>query len=106
MPAHVTKGETINTPKSVQPTGIVALESIAYFDPETIEVLAHALDEAWSRIEKSGSPLTRPAYARAMREVFAKRIIEMAQQGVKDPDSLADDAVRFVAANYSDTCKA
>lgn len=106
MPAHVTKGETKDIPESVQPAGIAGLESIAYFDPETIEVLAHALDEAWSRIEKSGSPLTRPAYARAMREVFAKRIIEMAQQGVKDPDVLADDAVRFVAANYGDTCQA
>jgi len=37
-----------------------------------------------------------------MREVIAKRIIEMAQQGVKDQHTLVDDAVRFLAANYKD----
>jgi dihydropteroate synthase len=40
-----------------------------------------------------------------MREVIAKRIIEIAQQGVKDQQILVDDAVRFLAANYSDVRK-
>ena len=70
------------------------------FDPESIQVLASALDDAWDRIEKSGSRFAGPAYTRAMREVIAKRIIEMAQRGAKDPQTLADDAVRFFAANY------
>ena len=60
------------------------------FDPESIQVLASALDEAWSRIEQSGSQFARPAYSRAMREVIAKRIIEIAQQGVKDQQALVD----------------
>jgi hypothetical protein len=72
------------------------------FDPDTIQVLASAFDDAWDRIQKSGSQFARPAYSRAMREVIAKRIIEMAQQGAKNPQSLADDAVRFLAANYKD----
>lgn len=80
------------------------IRSETVFDPETIQVLASALDDAWSRIENSGSRFARPAYSRAMREVIAKRIIEMAQQGVKDPRTLADDAVRFLSANYSDDC--
>jgi hypothetical protein len=75
------------------------------FDPESIQVLASALDEAWSRIEQSGSQFARPAYSRAMREVIAKRILEMAQQGVRDQQTLVDDAVRFVAANYKDVGK-
>ena len=58
------------------------------FDPEAIRVLASALDEAWGRVTV------------AMREVIAKRIIEMAQRGVKDQQTLVDDAVRFLAANY------
>ena len=70
------------------------------FDPETIEVLAAALDNAWETIEKSGSRFARPAYSRAMREVIAKRIIEMARSGIKDQRQLADDAVRFLEANY------
>jgi len=39
--------------------------------------------------------------ARVTREVLAKRIIEMAQQGVKDPQTLAVRAERFLCANYS-----
>jgi hypothetical protein len=72
----------------------------AVFDPETVQVLASALDDAWARIEKAGSRLARPAYSRVMREVVAKRIIEMAQHGVTDQEKLAADAVRFISANY------
>jgi len=79
---------------------------VAEFDPESVQVLASALDDAWNRIQKSGSRFARPAYSRAMREVIAKRIIEMAQRGVKDPQTLADDAVRFLTANYKDGSKA
>jgi hypothetical protein len=35
-----------------------------------------------------------------MREVVAKRIIEMAQRGVRDQEQLAADAVKFISANY------
>jgi hypothetical protein len=35
-----------------------------------------------------------------MREVVAKRIIEMAQRGVRDKEQLAADAVKFISANY------
>ena len=31
---------------------------------------------------------------------MAKRIIEMAQRGVRDQEQLAADAVRFISANY------
>ena len=70
------------------------------FGPETIAVLSAALDEAWERLLESGSECTRPAYARAMREVIARRIIDIAQRGVVDQKELADSAVRFLAANY------
>jgi hypothetical protein len=70
------------------------------FDPETIAVLSAALDEAWDRLLQSGSECTRPAYARAMREVVARRIIDMAQRGTKDQKELVEGAVRFLAANY------
>ena len=41
-------------------------------------------------------------YSRAMREVIAKHIFEAAQQGIKDPVLLADEAVDFLVANYAD----
>jgi hypothetical protein len=72
----------------------------ADFDPETIAVLCAALDEAWDRLLQSESECTRPAYARAMREVVARRIIDMAQRGIKDQKELAYGALRFLAANY------
>jgi hypothetical protein len=72
----------------------------AAFDPETVQVLASALDDAWARIEKAGSRYARPGYSRAMREVVAKRIIELAQRGVRDQEQLAADAVKFISANY------
>lgn len=75
-------------------------EEETVFDPESIKVLVFALDDAWSRIQKSRTWFARPAYARATREVLAKRIIEMAQQGVKDPRALADDAEQFLRDNY------
>jgi hypothetical protein len=70
------------------------------FSPETIQILAAALDEAWERLRRSGSPLARPAYSRAMREIVAKRIMEMAQRGMQDREALVADALGFVTANY------
>jgi hypothetical protein len=58
------------------------------FDPETISVLSTALEEAWERLLKSGSECTRPSYARAMREVIARRIIDMAQRAPRIKKSL------------------
>jgi len=75
------------------------------FTPETIQILAAALDEAWERLRQSGSRLTRPAYSRAMREVVAKRIMEMAQRGVQDREALVADALRFVTTNYEESSK-
>ena len=70
------------------------------FTPETVQILADALDEAWDRLRQSGSQLARLAYSRVMREVVAKRIIEMAQRGVEDREALVADALRFITANY------
>ena len=75
------------------------------FTPETIQILAAALDEAWERLRQSGSRLTRPAYSRAMREVVAKRIMEIARRGVEDREALVADALRFIAANYEQPSK-
>ena len=55
------------------------------FTPEAIQILAAALDEAWEKIRQSGSRLARPAYSRVMREVVAKRIMEMAQRKTAKP---------------------
>jgi hypothetical protein len=51
------------------------------------------------RLRASGSECARPAHARAMPEVVARRVIEMALHGLRDPKELADKAVRFLATN-------
>lgn len=78
------------------------IERETVFDPETIRMLASAFEDAWDRIERSGSRFARPGYSRAMREVIARRIIEMAQNGETNPQTLAEQTVLFVNANYKD----
>ena len=80
--------------------GILRLMRGNSFDPEAISILSEALEDAWLKIEASGSGLARPAYARAMREVLAKHIIEEAQRGRYDRTELSSSAVRFLSANY------
>ena len=69
-------------------------------------MLASALDDAWDLFEKTGSRFARSAYSRAMREVVAKRIIKMAQRGVRGQEQLAADAVKFISANYVESYSA
>jgi hypothetical protein len=72
------------------------------FDPEAIQTLASALEDVWRTVQKSGSRFARPAYASAIREVLAKRIIEVAQRGERSKRKLAADALNFLATNYAD----
>jgi hypothetical protein len=64
--------------------------------------LASTFDDAWDRLQKSGSRFARPGYSRAMREVIARSIIEMTQKGVIDPQTLAEETVLFGSTNYRD----
>ena len=79
---------------------VIKLIPESAFGPETIQVMAAALDETWEKLQVSGSRLARPAYSRAMREVGAKRIFEMARNGIEDREALVANALKFVAANY------
>ena len=74
----------------------------ASFDPEDIEILVSAFDAAWEAVKSSGGTLSRSPYARPIREVLARRIIEMAERGQNNPHSLCKDAVQFLASNYRD----
>ena len=86
-------------------TPLTPLLAQASFDPEMIEKLAAAYEEAWRTIEQSGSVFASPRYRRVAREIIAKRIIDMAQSlaqsGNIDPQHLADDAVRYLAQTYT-----
>jgi hypothetical protein len=69
------------------------------FDPNTTELLASAFDIAWDTVKKSGSALAADDQAMSTREVLAKRIIEMGQQGERDRQRLIDDALAHLAGS-------
>lgn len=82
-------------------TSIVPLvERKTAFDPEEITVIVAAFEEAWTRLRECGSECTRPAYARAMREVVARRTFDVARRGVKNAEQIANEATSFLAVNY------
>ena len=70
------------------------------FDPEIIKIVAQALDDAWDKIEKSGSGFARPAYANATREEIAKHMIDMVGHGKTNQAELTEAALVFLAKNY------
>ena len=51
------------------------------FPPETITILANALDEAWETLQGSGAPFAAEDYAAATRKILAQRIMEVAEGG-------------------------
>ena len=61
------------------------------FDPETASLLASAFESAWETVKKSGSPLAADGQALSTREILAKRIIDSAQFGERDPKRLIND---------------
>jgi hypothetical protein len=80
---------------------IVPLLQQAAFEPEMIETLAAVFESAWQKVEQSGSKLASPAYRGPAQEIIAKRIIEMAQRGERNPGELADDAVAYLQQAYA-----
>jgi hypothetical protein len=51
------------------------------FDPETVDILVGAFDDAWKSAQVSGAPIANGDYAARAREILAKAIIEMAANG-------------------------
>ena len=79
---------------------IASLLANTSFDPEAVENLSAAFDDAWEKFKQSGSILARPAYERGAREVLAKCIIDMAQRGERDRRQLSEAALTYLTDNY------
>jgi hypothetical protein len=56
------------------------------FDPEVIEVMGRAYDKAKRRLHDTGQPAL-------VQEVIARRIIDIAATGERDPDQIAKRAL-------------
>jgi hypothetical protein len=64
-------------------------EQTGAFEPETLNILGGAMDEAWRRVKLThlnGS-------ANAARTVLAEHILAMARQGERDPQRLIEGAL-------------
>ena len=64
----------------------------AAFNPETNRVMAAAFDCAWQSLQSSGNVLAVECDAAITREIIAKRIIELAQDGERNSDRLYQGA--------------
>jgi hypothetical protein len=62
------------------------------FDAETTHLLGSTFDAAWERAKASSLP-TDKEDVRSKRELLAKFIISMVEQGEKDPKRLIDGAL-------------
>ena len=71
------------------------------FDSDTTALLASAFDAAWDTVKKSSNPLAANDQAASTREVLAKRIIKMGQQGERDRQRLVDDALAHLEVQNS-----
>ena len=65
------------------------------FEFSKTRTICDAFDQAWAFLQGLGSDLTQAPKSLATQTVLAKRIIEMADQGLMDVPELRDDALAF-----------
>src|SRR6266567_2016404 len=70
------------------------LPSDGFFDPDATNILTAAFDTAWQMLKTSGNVLAADYRAASTRELLAKRIIETARRGERDPLRLAEPVRR------------
>ena len=68
------------------------------FEFSKTHTICDAFDETWAFLEGLGSDLTQAPKSLAARTILAKRIIEMADEGLTDVPKLRDDALAFLHA--------
>jgi hypothetical protein len=75
------------------------VETPLAFNFSKTRMVCDAFDDAWAFLQGIGSDLTEPSKSLVSRTMLAKRIIEMADQGLMDVTDLRDDALAFVQHN-------
>src|SRR5262245_53613828 len=75
------------------------VENPLAFEFSKTRTICEAFDEAWALLQDLGSDLTQAPKSLATRTILAKRIIEMANQGLRDIPKLRDDALAFIQHN-------
>src|SRR5262249_9771603 len=72
------------------------VENPLAFNFSKTRTICDAFDNAWTLLQGLGSDLTQAPKSLATQTILAKRIIEMADQGLRDIPELRDDALAFL----------
>src|SRR5215813_7984022 len=72
------------------------VENPLAFDFSKTRTICDAFDAAWAFLQGLGSDLTQAPRSLAAQSILAKRITEMADQGLRDIPALRDDALAFL----------
>jgi len=72
------------------------VENPLAFDFSKTRTICDAFDDAWALLQGLGSDLTQAPKSLAAQTILAKRIIEMADQGLRDIPALRDNALAFL----------
>jgi hypothetical protein len=75
------------------------VQSPLAFDFSKTRTICDAFDGAWAFLQGDSSDITEPSKSLATRTILAKRIIEMADQGLTDVLELRADALAFLKRN-------
>jgi hypothetical protein len=77
----------------------VMVETPLAFDFSKTRTICDAFEDAWAILQGLGGDLTEASKSLGTRTILAKRIIEMADQGLTDVPELRDDALAFLQRN-------
>ena len=66
------------------------------FEFSKTRTICDAFNDAWALLQGLGSDLTQAPKSLATQTILARRIIEMADQGLRDIPALRDDALAFL----------
>lgn len=64
------------------------------FEPEEIQVLVEAFEEAVRLVHASGAPFAEQKYEDRVRDILAASIIDDAKKGERDRSTLAQNALQ------------
>jgi hypothetical protein len=89
----------LSQPKYVGCAEIASFQSPLAFDFSKTRTICDAFDDAWAFLLDVGNDLTEQSNSLLTRTILAKRIIEMADQGLTGVTELRDDALAFLERN-------
>jgi hypothetical protein len=79
----------------VSPTFLLSVSE--GFDDEIVDIFGSAFEAAWQSLQASGSRLTHEPHIASTRELLAKWILVLGEQGERDRNQLVEKALAFLA---------